>query len=60
VRRAASTASREDVDESFVAPHRGGKGKIGLWLARSLAEAQGARITWEADQGIRFRLLLPG
>lgn len=60
VRRAAGTASREDVDESFVAPHRGGKGKIGLWLARSLAEAQGARITWEADQGIRFRLLLPG
>jgi len=59
VRRAAGTASREDVNESFDAPDREGKGKIALWLARSLAEAQGARITWEADQEIRFRLLLP-
>lgn len=60
VRRSAGAGSQADVDESFAAPDRGGKGKIALWLARSLAEAQGAHLTWEADPDIKFHLLLPG
>ncbi|HZA26048.1 MAG TPA: TrmH family RNA methyltransferase [Actinomycetota bacterium] len=59
VHRAVADLSREEVDASFVHPKRGGKGKITLWLARTLAEAQGARLTWEEDNGITFRLELP-
>jgi TrmH family RNA methyltransferase len=60
VHRAVDDVRREDVDESFTPPQRGGKGKIALWLARNLAEAQGARLTWGEDKGITFRLELPG
>lgn len=59
VRRAVGTFAGEEIEESFATPRRGGKGKIGLWLARALAEAQGARLTWGDDKGIVFRLELP-
>jgi TrmH family RNA methyltransferase len=59
VHRAGGDVSREELDESFAHPQRGGKGKISLWLARTLAEAQGARLTWGEDEGITFRLALP-
>jgi TrmH family RNA methyltransferase len=59
VHSAAEDVSREEVDESFAHPQRAGKGKIALWLARNLSEAQGARLSWVEDRGITFRLELP-
>jgi RNA methyltransferase, TrmH family len=60
VRRSVGDLNPHEVDESFSKPGRGGKGRITLWLARGLAEAQGGRLTWEDDKGIVFRLTLPG
>lgn len=59
VHRGVGDVSRDEVDESFAHPRRGGKGRIALWLARTLAEAQGARLTWGEVKGITFRLELP-
>lgn len=59
VHRAVGDVSQDEIEESFAHPGRGGKGKIALWLARNLSEAQGARLTWGQDTGITFRLELP-
>ena len=59
VHRAVGELRREEIEESFAPPQRGGKGKIALWLAKNLAEAQGARLTWEGAGGVTFRLELP-
>jgi TrmH family RNA methyltransferase len=60
VRRAVAAFAGEEIEESFATPRRGAKGKITLWLARVLADAQGARLSWGNDKGIVFRLVLPG
>jgi TrmH family RNA methyltransferase len=60
VRRAVAAFAEEEMEESFATPRRGGKGKITLWLARGLADAQGARLSWGNEKGIVFRLVLPG
>jgi tRNA(Leu) C34 or U34 (ribose-2'-O)-methylase TrmL len=60
VRRAVGDLNHQEIEESFANPGRGGKGRITLWLARALAEAQGARLTWAEDEGIMFRLTIPG
>jgi hypothetical protein len=38
----------------------GGRGKVLPYLVRRLAEALGGSLTCEGDEGIRFRLTLPG
>ncbi len=41
------------------APGTGGGSKIGLFVASGVAEAQGGRVSVEANDGLRFRLELP-
>jgi RNA methyltransferase, TrmH family len=59
VHRAGGITTTQEVQASFARPRPGGKGRIALWLARTLAEAQGGALTWDATDGVRFRLLLP-
>ncbi|HEX8099246.1 MAG TPA: HAMP domain-containing sensor histidine kinase, partial [Actinomycetota bacterium] len=42
------------------APGTGGGSKVGLFVAKGLAEAHGGRLDVEADDGISFLLTLPG
>lgn len=51
-----------DIEQALVLTEdpAGGRGKLLPYLVRRLAEALGGSLTAEGDEGIRFRLTLPG
>ena len=57
--RAGAEFDPQGVEACFEPPRRGGTGRFGLWLARRLAEAQGASVACEQGTGALFRLTLP-
>lgn len=62
VRRERATLEREAASELFGPRPEGiGQGsKVGLFVARGLAEAHGGRLDVEVDGGVSFELRLPG
>jgi sensor histidine kinase regulating citrate/malate metabolism len=59
VSRAGAGPSPEELGSMFDGPATRGS-KIGLYLARRVAEAAGGSLSSESDAGIRFHLGLPG
>jgi signal transduction histidine kinase len=59
--RTGSTLRPEEAADVFRArvPGTGGGSKVGLFVARELAEAHGGRLGAEVDDAIRFRLSVP-
>ncbi len=59
--RAGADLATADADALFQArpPGTGAGSKIGLFVSRGIAEAQGGTATAEVDGGIRFRLSVP-
>ena len=59
VRRGGTGPSANEVETMFAGPGAEGS-KIGLYLARRVAEASGGSLTAEGGGGVTFRLRLPG
>jgi RNA methyltransferase, TrmH family len=59
--RSGVDLSNEEADALFLPrpPGTGAGSKIGLFVARGIAEAQGGTATAEVEEGIRFRLSVP-
>ncbi len=58
-----STSLTRDEAAALLAPRRAGSGggsKLGLFVARAVAEAHGGTLTVDVEGGIRLRLVLPG
>jgi TrmH family RNA methyltransferase len=61
VRREGSAVQAGETDRLFVprAPGTGGGSKVGLFVAKGLAEAHGGSLQAEAGDGLMFTLMLP-
>jgi TrmH family RNA methyltransferase len=59
VHRGGTGPTANQVETLFAGPHAEGS-KIGLYLARRVAEASGGSLTAEGDGGVTFHLRLPG
>ena len=62
VSRASTDLTPDEVDHLFAVrrPGEGAGAKLGLHVARGVAEAQGGSLTADVSNGIRLRLVLPG
>ena len=61
VEREGTALSAAEAEELFLprAPGTGGGSKVGLFVARAVARAQGGDVVAEVDDFLRFRLVLP-
>jgi C4-dicarboxylate-specific signal transduction histidine kinase len=59
VHRAGTGPSEDEVETMFAGPPAEGS-KIGLYLARRVAEASGGSLSAEGGGGVTFQLRLPG